>query len=194
MPCSRKTTLNTKRGSHPAKAKRFKTNMDDKKPEEVAAPEVVIAPPVVEVPDPIAEKDAKIAKLSEDLANYKHVALKRLGKLPGDADFVAGIDEKTGLTVEETVRKTLIEQDLIRTEQEKNVEISKLQTKVSELTRALKNRPGAPVGGGGGDSPDVKDNVFSESQLVALRATATRLKADPEKFIEAAKKNLQAHR
>lgn len=155
------------------------------------ADEPVVKVEDVVVIDPIAEKDKQIAKLTEDLGNYKTVALKRLGKLPGDADFVAGVDEKTGLTVEETVRKTLIEQNLIKTEEERNAEITRVVRENNELKLALKNQPKAALGGGGsGTDLEVKDNVFSEAQLNELRKTATRLKADPEKFIEAAKKKI----
>lgn len=143
---------------------------------------------------PLTAKDAEIAKLSSDLANYKNVALKRLGKLPGDADFVAGIDEKTGLTVEETVRKTLLEQKLITADEEKNSIVTKVLKENAELRLAIKNRPSTGLGGegSGGSGPEVKDNVFSEAQLTALRARATVLKLDPEKYIEKAKANIQS--
>ena len=145
--------------------------------------------------DPILEKDKVIAKLTEERDNYKNVALKRLGKLPGDDGFVAGVDEKTGLTVEETVRKTLLEDKLLKTEEEKNAEIARIVRENSELKLALKNQPGASLGGSGsGASTEVKDNVFSEAQLIDLRKRAERLKADPEKFIADAKANFLARR
>lgn len=150
--------------------------------------EVVVTEPVV---DPIAEKDKIISDLRSDLGNYKNVALKRLGKLPGDADFVAGVDEKTGLTIEETVRLTLIQDKLIKTEEERNADIRKVQRENTELKLALKNQPGSGQGGSGSSTgPEVKDNVFSEAQLADLRARAERIKADPEKFIAKAKENI----
>ncbi len=161
----------------------------------MAEPIVGVVVPVVAAVDPIAEKDKEIAKISEELQNYKNVALKRLGKLAGDADFVANADPVTGLTVEETVRKTLVEQKLIKTEEDRNSDIVKLTKENSELRLALKNQPGSALGGGGsGADLAVKDSVFSEAQLVDLRARAVRLKADPEKFIENAKKNILARR
>lgn len=175
-----------KRGSHPSrKAKRFKTNMAfDANGVEI-----------VEAVDPIAEKDKEITKLKSDLENYKNVALKRLGKLPGDADFVAGVDEKTGLTVEETVRKTLIEQNLLKTESERNSEIAKLTKENNELRLAAKNKPSDGLGGGGeGGGPAVKDNVFTEAQIADLTKRAQRIGADPEKFIQNAKENLLRRR
>ena len=145
--------------------------------------------------DPMEEKDKEITKLKSDLDNYKNVALKRLGKLPGDADFVAGIDEKTGLTVEETVRKTLIENNLLKTEEERNAEVKRLTRENNELRLAAKNKPGDGLGGAGdGSGPEVKDNVFSAAQIAALTERAKRVGADPEKFIAQAKENILKRR
>lgn len=160
------------------------------------ADEKVVVAAVAEavVADPIAEKDKEIARLAVERDNYKNVALKRLGKLPGDADFVAGVDEKTGLTVEETVRKTLIEQDLMKAEGERNAEVARIVRENSELKLALKNQPGQGLGGDSGTSAEVKDNVFSPAQIAELTARAKRIGAEPEKFVEAAKENLLKRR
>lgn len=145
--------------------------------------------------DPITAKDEQIAKLTDSLANYKHVALKRLGKLPGDADFLAGADEKTGLTVEETVKKTLLEGEYNRVLTEKDTISRNLVKENNELRLALKNRPESALGGGGGENLEVKDNVLSEQQIANLKARAERLKVkDVDAFIATAKKNLQNHR
>lgn len=150
-------------------------------PEVVATPEVTL----------LMEKDKEITQLREERDNYKVVALKRLGKLPGDADFMKGADESTGLTVEETVKNTLLSNEIKRLEREKEEGFKKLERELSETKLALKNRPGAGSTGGndGGATVEVKDNVFSQAQLDQLTATAIRLKADPVKFIERAKKN-----
>ncbi len=142
--------------------------------------------------DTIAEKDAQILKLTQDLGNYKNVALKRLGKLPGDADFVQGADTTTGLTVEETVRKTLLEGEYAKLTAEKDSEVTKLKRTVSELQLALKNRPETSIDGGNSSSTVVtKDNVLTESQEKEILARAARLKVkDPQAFLEQAKKNL----
>lgn len=140
--------------------------------------------------DAIAAKDEEIVKLKEDRDNYKNVALKRLGKLPGDAEFLEGTDEKTGLTVEEQVKKTLLEREIAKAEESKDNEAKRLARENAELKLALKNRPGGSIGSDGGDSTTVKDNVFSPAQLEVLRATAKRINADPEKFIENAKTNI----
>lgn len=147
--------------------------------------------PVVVI-DPLAEKDEKIAKLTKEVENYKNVALKRLGKLPGDADFMD--TDGTGLSVAEQIRKALLEKELESEERAKDEATRKLIKENSELKLALKNRPGDSIGSGGGSSVEVKDNVFSPEQLAALKVTAIKLKADPDKFIEQAKKNIQSRK
>ena len=85
------------------------------------------------------------------------------------------------------------EVEIVRTE--KDLAEAKLIKENSELRLALKNQPGATLGGSGsGTSMDVKDNVFSEAQLVDLRKRAERLKTDPEQFIANAKANILARR
>lgn len=165
--------------------------MDEKKEAVVVAEPVVEA--VVETPDPLKVAQEKLAKAEEERDNYKAVALKRLGKLPGDAEFL----DKEGngeLTVAEQVRIALLDREVESARTAREAEIVRLAKENSELKLILKNRPGASIGSGGGESPEVKDNVFSEAQLTELRARATRLKVDPDTFIENAKKNLQARR
>lgn len=141
--------------------------------------------------DLLALKDAEIAKLTEDRDNYKNVALKRLGKLPGDADFAAGTDG-TELSVAEQVRIALMDNEINKAQTDKQREMDRVVKENSELRLALRNRPGEGPGSSGGSTVETKDNVFSPAQIETLRARAERLKADPEKFIEAAKKNLAA--
>ena len=167
-----------------ASAKRFKKNMADEKKE------VIVETKVEEtIVDPIAAKDEEIAKLTEERDNYKNVALKRLGKLPGDAEFVAG--EKTELSVEEQVRITLLDREIQKANQEKETETKRIIKENAELRLALKNRPGASLGGGSGESLEVKDNILSTQQIEVLKQRAIRLKVDPDKFVEKAKANLQ---
>ncbi len=144
----------------------------------------------------LTEKDTQIKKLESDLANYRNVALKRLGKLEGDADFVAGADKATGLTVEEAIKKALLEEEYVRRTSEKDQLVKGLQTKVSELTLALKNRPETSIDGGGTSSSgtETKDNVFTPEQIEDLKRRAKIVNADPEKFIEQAKKNFLQRR
>lgn len=138
-----------------------------------------------EIVDPLKEKDEEITKLKEDRDNYKAVALKRLGKLPGDAEFLGDKD----LTVAEQVKLILLDKEIDAAEKAKEDETKKILKENSELKLALKNRPGGSIGSEGGTIVDVKDNVFSAEQLDALRKKAITLKADPEKFIERAKAN-----
>lgn len=129
-------------------------------------------------------------KAEEERDNYKAVALKRLGKLPGDAEFL----DKEGngeLSVAEQVRLALLDREVEKARGEEKVAREKLIKENNELRLALKNRPGSSaVGGGEGSSAVTKDNVFSEGQLNELRQRAIRLKADPEKFIERVKQNI----
>ena len=155
--------------------------------------EVVVDKKVEEpIIDPITAKDEEIAKLTEERDNYKTVALKRLGKLPGDAEFVAG--EKTELSVEEQVRITLLDREIQKANKEKEDVARNLAKENAELRLALKNRPGVSIGGGSGDNLEVKDNVLSEAQIVNLKARAVRLKVDPDKFVEQVKANLLKNR
>lgn len=146
----------------------------------------------VVVIDPLKEKDEKIAKLTEDLENYKKVALKRLGKLPGDADFLD--TDGTGLSVAEQVRIELLNREIDAEKKAKDDDTRKILKENSELKLALKNRPGSSIGSEGGSVVEVKDNVFSPEQIAALKQTAVRLKADPDKFIETAKRNFLARK
>ncbi len=135
----------------------------------------------------LAEKNAK---LEEDLENYKQVALKRLGKLPGDAEFLAG--EDSPLSVAEQVRVALLEREIAANNKAKEDEVRRLVKENNELRIAVKNRPGSGVGdGGGGSTVEVKDNTFTPEQIAQLKLKAQRLKVDPEKFIERAKENLR---
>lgn len=146
-----------------------------------------------EIVEPVVEKDAltlaqeQIAKVTEERDNYKAVALKRLGKLEGDE----GVFGKDGLSVAEQVRLALLDKEVDIARNAEREAAAKLVKENTELRLALKNQPKPALGGGGGGSDlEVKDNVFSEAQLNELRKTATRLKADPEKFIENAKKKI----
>lgn len=139
--------------------------------------------------DPLVKLQEENKKLQEERDNYKNVALKRLGKLPGDADFL-NKDGGEELSVEEQVRIQLLEREIQKTREAEQKEIERIRRENAELRLAFKNRPGSSgIGGDGGSSVEVKDNVFSKDQLEVLRQKALRLKADPEKFIEKAKQN-----
>ncbi len=141
------------------------------------------------VEDPIAQRDARIAELETERDNYKTVALKRLGKLPGDKEFLEG-EGKSQLTTEEIVKNTLLEREIASVQRERETEVKRIIKENSELKLALKNRPNEALGGSSGSSGvEVKDNVFSPQQIEDLKKRAIRLKADPDKFIENAKKN-----
>lgn len=153
----------------------------------------VIVEPVVEI-DPIAAKDEEIAKLTSERDNYKNVALKRLGKLPGDAEFLDK-DGNGELSVAEQVRLALLDKEIESAQKAKQDEATRLVKENAELRLALKNRPNNAIGGGSGDSIEVKDNVLSEQQISFLKAKAIKLKVkDVDAFIETAKQNLLKNR
>jgi len=140
--------------------------------------------------DPLKKLQEENARLAQERDNYKEVALKRLGKLPGDAAFL-NKGEETELSVAEQVRLQLLDREIEKNKEAERVEIERIKRENAELRLAAKNRPGSSMGGNGaGSSVETKDNVFSAAQLEALKAKAARLKADPEKFIQNAKDNL----
>lgn len=146
----------------------------------------VVIEPAVEA-DPIAEKDAEIAKLTQDRDNYKAVALKRLGKLPGDADFMGDSE----LSVAEQIKLALLDKEIEAANRVKEDLYKKTLRENSELRLALKNRPDQSIGGDSGNGGVVvKDNVLTDSQMAALRERAKKLNADPDKFIEQYKATL----
>lgn len=144
--------------------------------------------------DPLAEKNARIAQLEEERDNYKAVALKRLGKLPGDAEFLAGEEGQKELTVAEQVRIELLNREIETEKKAKEDETRRLIRENNELKLALKNRPDTPMGGESSGDKEVKDNVFSPEQVKIMKEKALRLKVDPDKFVETAKKNFLARR
>lgn len=144
--------------------------------------------------DEIALKDKEIARLTEERDNYKVVALKRLGKLPADSEFLGENGEDIQSILEEKIKVALLDRDINRQEKEKEDVYKKTLRENSELRLALKNRPNGSIGGDSGASSEVKDNVFSPEQIVVLKQKAERLKLDPDKFVENAKKNFLARK
>lgn len=140
----------------------------------------------------LAEKDEKLAKLTEERDNYKKVALKRLGKLPGDEGFMENADKDTGLTVEEQVKKALLDNEVSKANADRETLVKNQAKQISELTLALKNRPNVSIGGSGSGEPiEVKDNVLSEQQIATIKTTAVRLKVkDVDAYVEKAKQNI----
>lgn len=141
---------------------------------------------IAEAIDADAAKDAKIAKLEENLNNYRKVAMQRLGKLDGDAGFMGDSE----LTVAEQIKIALLDKEIESERKVREDENKKLIRENAELKLALKNRPQGSIGGDSTTTVAVKDNVLTDAQIADLTAKANRLKADPEKFIENFKKTL----
>ena len=160
-------------------------------PEEIkAAEEVRIAEEIAT--NPLTKAQEELRRVSEERDNYKKVALKRLGKLPGDAEFIAGDTENGELSVEEQVRLALLDREIQKTRESEQFEMKRIVRENAELRLAAKSKSDMALGGdsGSGAGATVKDSVFSEAQLADLRKRAERLKADPEKFIESARANI----
>jgi len=140
--------------------------------------------------DALSKAQEEIARLSEERDNYKAVALKRLGKLPGDAEFL----DKDGdgeLSVAEQVRIQLLDREIEKTKAAEKLEIERIRKENAELRLAIKNKPGSSIGGDRGASSEVKDGVLTEQMYAFAREKAAKLRVDPDKFIERLKKNLQ---
>jgi hypothetical protein len=139
---------------------------------------------------PLTKLQEENARLLEERDNYKAVALKRLGKLPGDAEFLDK-DGNGEMSVAEQVRIALLDREIAKNQEAKEAENQRLIRENSELRLAIKNRPGSSgIGGDSGSSAAVKDNTFSEAQIAAMTARANRLKIDPTTYINNAKNNL----
>ena len=145
------------------------------------------------VKDELTLARERAEKAEKDRDNYKEVALKRLGKLPGDAEF---LDKDTSgeMTVAEQVRLALLDREVDIVRQVEKDTATKLSQENAELRLALKNVPGSGLGSGSETGTESKDHVFTEAQLITLRAKATRLNMDPEKYIENLKDNLSKNR
>lgn len=139
------------------------------------------------VVDPLAEKDALIAKLTGERDNYKTVALARKGKLPADSELLG---EDFDELVKAKVQEALVNTEISRVANERKAETDRIIKENAELKLLIKNRPGSGLGSDSGAGQEVKDNVLTEQQIEVLKQKAIRLKADPEKFIERAKANL----
>ena len=142
--------------------------------------------------DPLAEKDAEIARLVEERDNYKNVALARKGKLADDDDFFTkpGIDE----FIKDKVLEALSDKEIAQAQAAKDAEIKRLVRENNELRLANKNKPETSIGGGDGGGTEVKDNVFSADQVKSMEQRAKTLGLDPQKFIENAKRNFLNNR
>src|ERR1035437_1515941 len=138
--------------------------------------------------------EAENAKLIEERDNYRNVALKRLGKLPADSEFLGEGGKEIDALIEDKVKEALINKEIDSKGKEREDLFRKALKENAELKLALKNRPGGSLGSEGGSSIEVKDNVFSPEQIADLKRKAIALKTDPEKFVERMKQNLNSRK
>ena len=118
------------------------------------------------------ELEDKNAVLSIERDNYKLVALKRKGKLENDEDFFGQHDEKdVEAQVSREVALSQKERDVQRQIAAEKEARQKAEKKASELQLAIENQSKGAVGGGAsGGGQEVKDAVFSETQLNEMNA------------------------
>ena len=132
----------------------------------------------------LAEKDAKIAKLSSDNENYKK-GIKKWQRLAKEEDSYVEQspleNEELQSLIDQKVKEAISASQLAEAVKERDEFISKMAKENSELKVALKNRPGSPTGSGTNtEKPEVKTEFFTKEQLDELKARGV----DPQKVIE----------
>lgn len=117
-----------------------------------------------------------LTKSQSDTENYKNGMLKYKQKLKE-----AGYDDEDedDDKISKAVAKAL-EPIMQQLKPKEDNAVTQAQTKIAELTLALKNRAqisNTPAGSGTGEQPAVKDQFFSEAQLADLKKRGL----DPDK-------------
>jgi hypothetical protein len=122
----------------------------------------------------LAEKDAKIAKLSEERENYRLGMLKAKGKLPtdGTAPTPEGLDEM----IKAKVQEELAESNLFQAQREKDSVIAQMAKDLKEAKVALASRGqvSSSPSGTSQDTKDVKTQFFADEQLPEIRKSYDR--------------------
>lgn len=149
---------------------------------------VVEQKPTTEVPPvdyqkQIEDKNALIAKLTEERDSYKQGTQKwqNIARQRGinPEDFPE--DEKISILVEQKVQEQLKSSQITQQIAERDALITKLNTELSEAKIALKNRPPEPTATGtNDDKPEVKEVVWTEEQLAYFKKRSL----DPKKVSE----------
>jgi len=137
----------------------------------------------------LAEKDAELAKISQEKDNYRKGLLKAKGKIPEDYQSDADEPETTEALIDRKVREAILSTKEAQLQVEKDQTISALIKRNREVETALKNRGQISSSAGEGSNQDKpegkKDNYFSNDQISALRA-----KGYDDAKIETLKKNM----
>jgi hypothetical protein len=120
----------------------------------------------------LAEKDAKIAKVSEERDNYRKGMLKAKGKLPEDEEVdVAEI-------ARQAARDEILSSEVFKAQQEKDALIVAMTRELKEAKVALNNRAqvSSSSSGAGADTSNIKPQFFSDDQLPSIRQSYERAK------------------
>ena len=154
---------------------------------EVETKEQVASPAQTELEAQLAEKDARIAKLTSEKENYKKGMLKAKGKVK-DEDYSEPVDEDLDAKIARKVQETLLDTQLQNALKEKDDLIKKALERNKELETTIANRSqisGAPVGAGSEQKLTPKDAVLSEEKIKYFKSQG---KSDA--WIERFKQNL----
>lgn len=167
------------------------TTVETKVEEAVTQPETVAAPSATEVDYEalLAEKDAKIAKVTANMENYKKGLLQAKGKIPASTHLDDDETEDMETLVDRKVTEKLLATESAQLQAEKEAILKAALKRNKELEIALKNRGQITSNSADGSNQDKpegkKDNYFSNDQISALRA-----KGYDDKKIELLKKNM----
>lgn len=139
--------------------------------------------PEVDYQKQIEEKNALIAKITEDRDSYKQGVKKwqdiARGRGINPEDFPE--EEKIAVMVEQKVQEHLKSSQITDLIKERDALIAKQALELSEARLALKNRPPQPTADANQDKgTEVKTDFFTKEQLDDLKKRGV----DPQKVIE----------
>ena len=155
------------------------------------ATETVVTPTTTEVDSEtlLAQKDAEIAKITEERENYRKGMLKAKGKLPEESELDDSAPEGMEALIDRKVQEKFLSTKEAQLQAEKDALIKATMKRNKELELALKNRGQITSTSGQGsnqDRPEGKvDNILSNDQINSLKA-----KGWDDKKIESFKKNM----
>lgn len=148
-----------------------------------AVDEAQVVTPVEDYEVQLAAKEAEIARLTEEGANWKVAALKAKSKQRAEEPNPYETEEEKFRRI---AREELAESNLVRLNAEKDALIAKALKENKELKLANLNKSGVPASvGSHNESQPVRDTLVTQEQLAAFKARGWS-----DKDIERYKKNL----
>lgn len=137
----------------------------------------------------LREKDEKIAKLQENVGNYRKGMLKYKKQSEDNPEDKSLEEEK----VKQIVQEALAASELARESSEKDTIIQRMAKENQELRTTVINKSQISNMPGGSSQPQdtVKVDTLSEDQKTELTNAALAIGANPEDFIKRAVENLK---